>query len=141
MPYLSSIALCDLLGCGVKLALQLAALLPIIKHLHLVGTKQGATHVNSKEVTLLCNTSGQLSPVVAEKHGPDAMLKVTVRGSSLTMATSSFAPSWQVLICKPGISTRKEQSWQTLARASGPSCLLAMWQLISFSACFQAAEG
>lgn len=98
MPYLSSVPLYDLLRCGVKLALQLAALLPIIKHLHLVGTKLGATQVNSKEVTLLCNTSGQPSPVMAKKHGPDGMLKATAQGPCLTTATGSPAPSWQVLI-------------------------------------------
>lgn len=61
-PYLGSAPLDDLLGRGVKLALQLAALLPVIKHLHLVGTELGATQVSSQEFTLLCNTSGQLSP-------------------------------------------------------------------------------
>jgi len=93
MPYLSSVPLYDLLGCGVKLALQLAALLPVIKHFHSVGTKLGATQVNSKEFTLLCNTSGQPSPVMAEKHGPDAMLKATAQGPCLTMATGCPAPS------------------------------------------------
>lgn len=61
MPYLGSIPLCDLLGCGVGLAVQLAALLPVSKHLHQVGTKLGAPQVDSKEVTLLCNTRGKLS--------------------------------------------------------------------------------
>lgn len=98
MPYLSSVTLYDLLGCGVKLALQLAALLPVIKHLHLVGTKLGATQVNSKEVTLLCNKSGQPSPVMAEKDGPDAMVKATAQGPCLTAATGFPAPSQQVLI-------------------------------------------
>ena len=98
MPYLGSVPLYDLLGCEVKLALQLAALLPVIKHLHLVGTKLGATQVNSKEVTLLCNTSGQPSLVTTEKHGPDCMLKTTAQGPCFTMATGSPAPSRQILI-------------------------------------------
>lgn len=92
MPYLSSVPLYDLLGCGVKLALQLAALLPVITHLHLVGTKLGATQVDSKEVTLLCNTSGQPLVGVAKKHGPDAMLKATAQGPCPTAATGSPAP-------------------------------------------------
>lgn len=71
MAYLCSTALYDLLWCGVKLALQLAALFPIIKHLHLEGTKLGATQVNSEEITLLCNTSGQPSVVMAGKRGPE----------------------------------------------------------------------
>lgn len=98
MSYLSSVSLCDLLGRGVKLALQLATLLPIIKHLHLVGTKLGATQVNSKEFTLLCNKSGQPSPVMAKKYGPDAMLKATFQGPCLTTVTGSSDPSQQVIL-------------------------------------------
>lgn len=70
MAYLCSTALYDFLWCRVKLALQLAALFPIIKHLHLKGTKLGATQVNSEEITLLCNTSGQPSVVMASKQAP-----------------------------------------------------------------------
>lgn len=99
MAYLGPAALYDLLWGGVKLALQLAALLPVVEHLHLEGTELGAAQVNSEEVALLCNTSGQPSEATATERGPDA----TVR------ASGSPAPPWRVL--GPGSTTREAETW------------------------------
>lgn len=111
VPYLGSVPLYDLLGCGVKLALQLAALLPIIKHLHLVGTKLGATQVNSKEVTLLCNTSGQPSLGMATKRGSNAMLKATAQGPPSPQPQALLPHHGRSLSYGLG-SIRKTESWK-----------------------------
>lgn len=152
VPYLGSVPLYDLLGCGVKLALQLAALLPIIKHLHLVDTKLGATQVNSKEVTLLCNTSGQPSLEMAMKRGSNVMLKATAQGPSspqpllphhgrsLSYGLGSIQKDWELETLSKAIRSLL-LAWYAIAN------LISIWQFgfvrsaPSTAAYFQAAKG
>lgn len=106
VPYLGPITLCDLLGCGVELALQLAALLPVSKHLHPVGTKLGTTQVDSKEVALLCNTSGHPSLGMAKKRGSGALLMATAQGPPSPQSQALLPHHGRSLSCGPGASER-----------------------------------